>query len=575
MNSRLVDGNVVQDSTENDTGKKGDDNENGPTELGETSASASATRKRSHSYENNMLHNSIASSPYYGHGNSPTHIHSNTENPRTLKRVRASPFQIMNPSDESRISVNRESKLIGSQNSPGNASLTSSYSHQKIPDVYSRQMEQKNFEENIVESMNNRSNAYLLSPQTLQTQFAPQQLRAQTSLLENVYNSGNNLRSSDGVGIHDILDHSRSESNSIPMSQRGQSIISHNTSLLENEKRRHYKALQDRVNASRTRFDDLQAGLRMSANMFGSRAEPDDDRRGNQEVDEYLLANSTPRHGNHILPSNENHHALSSAGSASFASNQLISTGIQERSIGNHDRLFIHQMQGSKHSSFSVKHLKNDAASGKSCESHPSDPHPFPQARHGSQLTSYDIGMLRHQKEGIDTDQKERQAGSLHELPCHFRGRVFVPLGTIEDEIWLSPFLCFLRSQCIEMFKAKDVDVSYRRSAKTKIEIHQIGIRCRFCAHKPYQNRGKRSSSFPSSVSRIYQSVTMMIREHFHSCTEFPEEVRKRYCALKGETTKGELESKRYWAQSATKLGMTDTAHGIFFTSQTQTARLP
>jgi len=177
--------------------------------------------------------------------------------------------------------------------------------------------------------------------------------------------------------------------------------------------------------------------------------------------------------------------------------------------------------------------------------------------------TSPDL-KTSHRQERLNLEREEQRSVDVSVLPTHFRGRPFTPLGTAEDEIWLSPFLCFLRSQCIEVFIAKDADVSYRRSAKTKVEINQVGIRCRFCAHKPYQNRGKRSSSFPSSVSRIYQSVTMMIREHFHKCTEFPPEVRKHYLALKGETTKGELESKRYWAQSATKLGMIDTPKGIF-----------
>lgn len=139
-----------------------------------------------------------------------------------------------------------------------------------------------------------------------------------------------------------------------------------------------------------------------------------------------------------------------------------------------------------------------------------------------------------------------------------------IPLGTEEDSIWLSDFLCYVRSHCVEVFTASQSDVLYRRNSK-KIAKNQVGIRCKFCCHLPHSERGGRSSSFPSSISRIYQSFTMMIRDHFSTCKEMPPHEREQYNKLKNTTTKGAMESKKYWVDSAESLGMVDTGNGIFF----------
>lgn len=578
---REVDGSTVKDCNEDiakeATRESQDQSLEGEINLKIRDETMIGTRKRKYSHERS----GIASPPYYDQNVCSNHVHSNAEDLHAHNTLPNFSFQRPTPSDACRRSANREDKRIVSRFSPVDASFT----HQKRSNVHaSLHMESNTIEGtqgNLNKSINSRSNAYLLSPHT--HMFSPQQ-RAQASMLENVYTSGDSLRNSDCAGTLDRL---------YPSPLGSQSIISQSASLLKNEKRRRYIALQD---MERARLNDLQVELRMyaeqnnrqgsvqslggnqtSSSLYTGSADRDDIRGGNQEVDAnaYFLANSVGRHGNHILPSRENHHTFSRARSADFGPNKLSSTSMHEASLSNPDRPFIHRMPTSKQLSFSGRELNNDVTSRQSPLSHLPDPHPFPQAHLGPQSNPYDMAILRHHQESIDpADHIEMRTVSLPELPRHFRDRVFVPLGTVEDEIWLSPFLCFLRSQCIEMFRAKDVDVSYRRSAKTKVEINQIGIRCRFCAHKPYQSRGKRSSSFPSSVSRIYQSVTMMIREHFHSCSEFPEEVRNRYCALKNETTKGELESKRYWAQSASKLGMADTEKGIFSTNLTHTSQL-
>ena len=80
-------------------------------------------------------------------------------------------------------------------------------------------------------------------------------------------------------------------------------------------------------------------------------------------------------------------------------------------------------------------------------------------------------------------------------------------LGIDEDPNWLSEFHCFVRSELVEVFRASNEDVKARNNS---IAFHQVGIRCRFCAHMTPSARAGRSSAFPSSLRQIYQSFTMV-----------------------------------------------------------------
>ena len=96
----------------------------------------------------------------------------------------------------------------------------------------------------------------------------------------------------------------------------------------------------------------------------------------------------------------------------------------------------------------------------------------------------------------------------------HYTGRLILPLSVPDDHTRLSTYLCFVRSDYVEVFEATDRDVTMRLNSKL-IYPRQVGIRCRFCSHIHRRDRAGRSTSFPSSLSRIYQSLTMMLREHF------------------------------------------------------------
>jgi len=138
------------------------------------------------------------------------------------------------------------------------------------------------------------------------------------------------------------------------------------------------------------------------------------------------------------------------------------------------------------------------------------------------------------------------------------KDREIIPLGFKEDKFRLSEFLSFLRNECIEVFTATEEDVMERLASK-RITLGQVGIRCRFCAHLSLKRRASRSSTFPSSISGVYQSVSMMIYKHFSRCVDFPPEIRMKYNALKETTKRGDVESRSYWIESAKAKGMIDT----------------
>ena len=187
----------------------------------------------------------------------------------------------------------------------------------------------------------------------------------------------------------------------------------------------------------------------------------------------------------------------------------------------------------------------------------------------------------------VDMDQQTRKIGNsggspasarsplallpipaIDESPvAHFNQRTHVPLATDEDQNWLSEFLCFVRLEFVEIFRANHEDVRSRNSSK-KVIHGQVGIRCRFCAHLPLSARASRSSSYPSSLSRIYQSLTMMLRDHFGKCNAIPLPLKQRFLDLKGKTSQGATDSKHYWVYSAMKRGLIDSESRIWVTDR-------
>lgn len=162
-----------------------------------------------------------------------------------------------------------------------------------------------------------------------------------------------------------------------------------------------------------------------------------------------------------------------------------------------------------------------------------------------------------------------------------------VPLGLDDDKYWLSELQVYLRSHFAEAFGATEDDVAAPMHGRNKpIVLGQVGIRCKHCkgkkgvfrtfsdAHSEFSHlsltgdnpaeRGQQSTSYPSLISGIYNSVQQMLRLHLDCCLSIPPEVRSKIEALKVScSSRGGR--KQYWVDSAKRLGLVDTPDGIHF----------
>jgi hypothetical protein len=76
--------------------------------------------------------------------------------------------------------------------------------------------------------------------------------------------------------------------------------------------------------------------------------------------------------------------------------------------------------------------------------------------------------------------------------------------------------------------------------------------------------RGQQATSYPSLISGIYNSVQQMLRLHLDCCQAMPPNTRLKIERLKlSSSSRGGR--KQYWVDSAKRLGLVDTPHGIHF----------
>jgi hypothetical protein len=146
----------------------------------------------------------------------------------------------------------------------------------------------------------------------------------------------------------------------------------------------------------------------------------------------------------------------------------------------------------------------------------------------------------------------------------------------------LSEFQCFIRAEILELFRVSQQGIKVRNALKS-LSVNQVGIRCRFCAHLQHGTRANRASCFPSKIDKIYQSFTMMLREHFPACSEIPPDTKKRFLQLQNMNAQGASNAKGYWEHAAKKMGLVDIVeeHGgkggmhISEASQTNASLIP
>lgn len=149
------------------------------------------------------------------------------------------------------------------------------------------------------------------------------------------------------------------------------------------------------------------------------------------------------------------------------------------------------------------------------------------------------------------------------DMPVYYTGSV--SLGLEEDQFWLSELQVYLRSNFAEAFGATERDIAAPMHGRNKpIALGQVGIRCIHCKDEPPTSRGQQAVSYPSLVSGIYNSVQQMFRLHFDCCTAMPPEVKSKIETLRASSS-SRGGRKQYWIDSARRLGLVDTPHGIHF----------
>jgi len=164
--------------------------------------------------------------------------------------------------------------------------------------------------------------------------------------------------------------------------------------------------------------------------------------------------------------------------------------------------------------------------------------------------------------------QQYSQHGREQEHARHYHNPRRILLAGPNDVESLSDRQCFVRSDFVEVFAATEKDVSSRHSkGAQKLVRGQVGIRCIHCSHLRPKDRAERAVCYPSSISRIYQTVADMQRFHFEQCREIPDQIRQIYKNLKTTRPRGVGSPQTYWIQSAKLLGMVDSEDGICFDS--------
>lgn len=148
-------------------------------------------------------------------------------------------------------------------------------------------------------------------------------------------------------------------------------------------------------------------------------------------------------------------------------------------------------------------------------------------------------------------------------------------LACKDDEAVLNPLHVLVRNQ-IEVFTATSKELAQPAPGrKQPIKLHQVGLRCIHCRHLPNRKRVKRAVCYPTSVGRVYHSVSDMKFDHFSNCKEIPEDIRTRLKELKaaGKRSTGEKKTinkafssstAQYYHDTAVQMGMVDGPGGIF-----------
>ena len=188
---------------------------------------------------------------------------------------------------------------------------------------------------------------------------------------------------------------------------------------------------------------------------------------------------------------------------------------------------------------------------------------------------------MKRRKDEVDDEDIEAIVSLVIKIRCFLNGKKLsldsnirsknriLMLGERSDEATLSPLHSYIRRKCIEVFTTSRSDIEvYAWGKGRNIRPGQVGLRCFFCRDEEFIRRAPQSVSFPSKITSLYSTVSMMLRRHLSLCTRIPAEVLGTITKLKvesgGNCTAGR---SQYWIDSASRIGLIDTPVGIMLRS--------
>ncbi|KAG7356427.1 hypothetical protein IV203_001113 [Nitzschia inconspicua] len=131
------------------------------------------------------------------------------------------------------------------------------------------------------------------------------------------------------------------------------------------------------------------------------------------------------------------------------------------------------------------------------------------------------------------------------------------------DPANLSPYQCELRKH-LELFEADPEDVrgSNTPGRHGRVELGQVGLRCRYCAHLDPLERPKGAANYSGTIEGVYQIAQNISKSHLcGKCQSIPNDVRNRLIALRTCAVRSRSRNcKKYWADSIRKRGIFELA---------------
>lgn len=147
-------------------------------------------------------------------------------------------------------------------------------------------------------------------------------------------------------------------------------------------------------------------------------------------------------------------------------------------------------------------------------------------------------------------------------------GRPSTPLYLSCDPATFSEYQVLVR-KCIELFEAKDVDVTSNAQGRNRpLVLGQVGIRCIYCAMVHPSERSRGAMYYPSKLDGLYQAAQNLANGHLiEGCPLVPPSVRSTLVRLKNQksSTGG---GKHAWAERCHALGVYEDECGLRFASR-------